>query len=237
MKKCFIFAHYDKDNYVKQYIIDEINLLNKMGDVLFISDCEYITNLNELPLLKYLQVARHCLYDAHSYMCGFNYLKFSKQLYDYDNITFVNSSIFFPICEESMFMNEILKMDKIDEKVYGMCKTGFLLQSYWITCKKDVYNLVDNFFKEYVPATLENAKNWWDNGENIEKHKEKYSRWYIPRLEKVGEELTLKWMYTVIHFEEGFSKFLCDNKVKLVALDNGCWPKSRFITKAFTKNL
>ena len=29
MKKCFIFAHYDKNNEIKSYILDEINLLNE----------------------------------------------------------------------------------------------------------------------------------------------------------------------------------------------------------------
>lgn len=52
MKKCFIFAHYDRNNELKQYIIDEINLLNTIGDVLFISDCEYVSNIEKLPKLK-----------------------------------------------------------------------------------------------------------------------------------------------------------------------------------------
>ena len=93
MKKCFIFAHYDKNNEIKSYIIDEINLLNELGDVLFISDCEYLSNIKDLPKVKYLQISRHSLYDVHSYICGYNFLRFSKQLNYYDSITFVNSYI------------------------------------------------------------------------------------------------------------------------------------------------
>ena len=231
MKKCFIFAHYDKNNEIKSYIIDEINLLNTIGDVLFISDCEYLSNISALPKVKYLQVSRHSLYDAHSYMCGFNYLRFSKQLNDYDDITFVNSSIIFPICDEEFFKNSLKQMDESDEKVYGMCKTSFLIQSYWITCKRDVYNLLEKFFDDYIPATCENARKWWNESDEVKGFEKRYARWYNSRVKEVGEELSLKWIYTVVHFEEGLSRYLYKRGIKLVALDYGCWPKSRFITK------
>ena len=232
MKKCFIFAHYDKTNEIKNYIVDEINLLNTIGDVLFISDCEHLSNINVLPKVKYLQVSRHSLYDAHSYKCGFEYLDQSKQLDSYDNITFVNSSIIFPTCDEEFFKDSLKQMDESNEKVYGMCKTSFLIQSYWITCKRDVYSLVSEFFRKYIPATTENVFNWWNFDEKIDEYKKRYKRWYDNRLKEVGEELTLKWLYTVAHFEEGFSRYLYQNGVKLVGLDYGCWPISRFITKA-----
>lgn len=232
MKKCFIFAHYDKANKIKSYIVDEINLLNTIGDVLFISDCEYLSNVSVLPKVKYLQVSRHSLYDAHSYKCGFEYLDQSKQLDFYDNITFVNSSIIFPTCDDGFFKDSLKQMDESDEKVYGMCKTSFLIQSYWITCKRDVYSLVSEFFRKYIPATTENVFNWWNFDEEIDEYRKRYKKWYDNRLKEVGEELTLKWLYTVAHFEEGFSRYLYKNGIKLVALDYGCWPISRFITKA-----
>ena len=231
MTKCFIFAHYDKNNEIKEYIIDEINLLNQLGDVLFISDCDFISNLQMLPKVKYLQVSRHCLYDAHSYMCGFNYLKCSKILNNYESITFLNSSIRFPICDKEFFIYSLAEMDNNDEKVYGMCKSGFLIQSYWITCKKFVYNLVDTFFKNYQPAEKDYVFDWWNKTEKTNGPISKYLRWYNPRLIEVGEELAKKWIYTVINFEEGFSLYLYKSGIKLVALDYGTWKKSRFITK------
>lgn len=232
MNKCFIFAHYDKNNELKQYIIDQVNFLNEIGDVLFISDCEYILNLDKLPKVKYLQISRHSLYDAYSYMCGFNYLKTSKQLNNYDNITFVNSSIIFPTCSKEVFIENINKMDNNKEKVYGMCKTTYLLQSYWITCKKDIYTLIEAFFKIYIPATKETVNEWWNTNKDLDTYKKRYARWFKIRLKEMGEELALKWLYTVIHFEEGFSYYLYKKYINLVALDYGCWPKSRFITKA-----
>ena len=231
MKKSFIFAHYDKNNEIKPYIIDEINLLNTIGDVLFISDCEYLSNISALPKVKYLQVSRHSLYDAHSYKCGFEYLDQSKQLDFYNNITFVNSSIIFPTCDEGFFKDSLKQMDESDEKVYGMCKAGFLIQSYWITCKRDVYTLINKFFRNYIPATMENVSKWWNFNENNSKYEKRYKKWYSNRLKEVGEELTLKWLYTVAHFEEDFSRYLYKKGIKLVALDYGCWPVSRFITK------
>ena len=123
-------------------------------------------------------------------------------------------------------------MDESDEKVYGMCKTSFLIQSYWITCKRDVYSLVSKFFRKYIPATTENVFNWWNFDEKTDECKKRYKRWYNNRLKEVGEELTLKWLYTVAHFEEDFSRYLYKKGIKLVALDYGCWPVSRFITKA-----
>ena len=230
MNKCFIFAHYDSNNLIKQYIIDEINLLNKLGDVLFISDCEYITNIHELPHVKYLQIARHSLYDAHSYMCGFNYLRHAKLLDNYDSITFVNSSILFPKCDEKLFVDTLCEFDECKEQVYGMCKSVYMLQSYWITCKNKTYPFVEKFFNDYIPATIENVRHWYDTTED-KKLIDKYNRWYVNRVKEVGEEIAMKWIYTVVHFEEGFSKYLYNSGFDLVALDYCCWPKSRFITK------
>jgi len=227
MKKCFIFAHYDFKNEIKQYIIDEINLLNKLGDVLFISDCNYIKNIQKLPKVKYIQISRHNLYDAHSYMCGFRYLKFTHILNDYDSITFVNSSIVFPKCTNQTFIKALIEIDNCEEKVYGMCKSKFMLQSYWITCKKETYDFIDKFIENYKPAKNKNIKKW------LKKYKfsDTEKKWINRRTEEVGRELTLKWIYTVINFEEGFSRYLYHNHFKLIALDYGRWPKSRFITK------
>lgn len=231
MKKCFIFAHYDRNNELKQYIIDEINLLNTIGDILFISDCEYVSNIEKLPKLKYLQISRHNLYDAHSYKCGFEFLRDSEQLDGYDNITFVNSSILFPNCDRKIFLDSLNEMDCSDEKVYGMCKSGFLLQSYWITCKNNVYKIINTFFNNYIPAETSHVLNWWEKNKQTNERINKYLRWYGQREKEVGEELAKKWIYTVINFEEGISRFLCSNKIKLVALDYGTWKDSRFITK------
>ena len=232
MKKCFIFAHYDKNNEIKSYIIDEINLLNELGDVLFISDCEYLSNIKDLLKVKYLQISRHLLYDAHSYICGYNFLRFSKQLNYYDSITFVNSSIIFPTCDKESFVNSLTKMDLEKESVYGMCKSRYLLQSYWITCKQKTYEYINTFFDNYIPATFEYVNEWWKENENKHKILIRFKNSFEKRKIEVGEELAKKWMYTVVNFEHGFSIYLYRKGFTLIALDYCNWPKSRFITKA-----
>lgn len=231
MNKCFIFAHFDFDNEIKQYIIDEINLLNKLGDVLFISDCEYINNIDALPKVKYTQINRHSLYDAYSYMSGFKYLISSNTLDNYDNITFVNSSIIFPICDEDSFIKALFEMDNDSNSVYSMCKSGITIQSYWITFKKDIYDIIKNFIDNYVHAETNHVLEWFEYTKNNNHDLDKYLIWYEPRVKEIGKELATKWLYTVINFEEGFSKYLQNKGVKSAALDYCCWPKSRFITK------
>ena len=232
MKKCFIFAHHDKNNEVQSYILDELNLLKELGDVLFISDCEYISNIDKLMGLKYIQISRHGLYDAYSYYSGFKYLKDSGQLDSYDSVTFVNSSISFPTCDKQVFITQLNDMDNMPEKVYGMCKSAYLLQSYWITFKKEVYSFVDTFWSNYTHAYTNYVMEWWNKNLLTDPDLIRCKNSIEKRKKEVGEELTAKWMYTVIHFEQGFSKYLYHNHFNLIACDYGCWPKSRFITKA-----
>lgn len=231
MKKCFVFAHSDKNNKIEKYIIDEICLLNKIGDVLFISDCDSLSNLRDLPKIKYIQISKHSLCYVNSYSNGFNYLKFSNQLKNYDNITFLNNSILFPVCDPNEFLEAIDEKDKSNEKVYGMCKSGGILQNYWITCKRTAYNILDEFFTNYIPAETEIVYKWWNKNNSSNALINKYRVWFNLKLKDFGEEYALKWLYTVITFEEGFSAFLEHHGVFLDALTNGIWKRSKYITK------
>ena len=90
--------------------------------------------------------------------------------------------VIFPICDKESFVNSLTKMDLEKESVYGMCKSRYLLQSYWITCKQKTYEYINTFFDNYIPATFEYVDKWWKENEN------KHQMEIIEKMNKNEEE-------------------------------------------------
>lgn len=227
MKRCFIYAHYDRDNEIKDYVRKQLKLLSTLGDILFISDSCEIRNVDYLPKCLYIQISRHGLYDAYSYFSGFNYLKNTKQLNNYDIIYFVNDSIIFPTCDEKTFIDKIFSMEYSQSNVWGMCKSHYLLQSYWLGCKKSAYKNVEDFINKYHHCTDNNLETWWNSAKNNPWILRKYN----PRRKLVDEKTAKKWIYTVVNFETEFSKYMASRNMVLLGADDGTWINSKFITK------
>jgi hypothetical protein len=93
--KCIIYAHYDKDNIIKQYVLETLVMFAQLGyDILFYTTSTIITNYDEeyLPFkINYFPLNYGAGTDWYIWLDGCNKLK--SQSYKYDWITLINDSM------------------------------------------------------------------------------------------------------------------------------------------------
>lgn len=167
-----VFAHYDKDNYIEQYVIYYLKELKKVADkIVFVSD----SNLKNSELKKLDGVVdktiaeRHGEYDFGSYKRGYLYLKNNDLLRQCDELIFANDSCFGPLVSfqkiwtkmnSKAFDNgKLCVKNKIHENnttcdFWGITEykdetTPLHIQSYFLVFKRQVFNnaIFDNFMK------------------------------------------------------------------------------------------
>lgn len=147
-----VFAHFDKDNIIDDYVVEYLKELKKISDkIVFVSDC----NIAESEYLKindlcYKIIAkRHQEYDFGSYKIGISEL--SNIINDYDNLIIANDSCYvfrslLPIFEEMESRNGV--------DFWGLSQNtdGYPehIQSYFMVFNKKIFCNQDflNFFAD-----------------------------------------------------------------------------------------
>ena len=113
-KRLVIFAGYDKDNMIDDYVIYYIKELKKIADIIYVSDCNMLEN--ELSKISQYCIhiinGRHGEYDFGSYKRGYFYAKEKNILKDYDYLMFINDSVYGPFFD----LKEIV--EKMENKNY-----------------------------------------------------------------------------------------------------------------------
>ena len=160
MRRVVVFAHYDKDSLIDDYVVYYVKALKEAGcDVVFVS-CKEIaqTELNKLNgLVIHTITENHDEYDFGSYKRGFLYLK--PFLNNYDELIFANDSCYGPLYPISEVFE---KMEKEDCDFWGITKNNFgyikqfkhyfvrrtHIQSYFIAFKKNVFT--QEFFANFI---------------------------------------------------------------------------------------
>ena len=160
MKRIVVFAHYDKDSLIDDYVVYYVKSLKEAGcDVVFVS-CKEITQteLNKLNgLVIHTITENHDEYDFGSYKRGFLYLK--PFLNNYDELIFANDSCYGPLYPISEVFAE---MEKKNCDFWGITKNNFgyikqfkhyfvrrtHIQSYFIAFKKNVFT--QEFFANFI---------------------------------------------------------------------------------------
>jgi GT2 family glycosyltransferase len=164
---------------------------------------------------------------VYSYFSGYRYLNDQNILNHYDIIYFINDSILFPICDETTFIDKIIQLENDTADVCGMCKSGYMLQSYWLAFKKRTYTILDTFIKNYKHCSTLNVEAWWEKAKN--------NRWILTRYDarrKIVDDMAAKkWIYTVVNFENKISKYMTNNGMTLVGANNSTWINSEYIIK------
>lgn len=93
---CLIYAHYDKDNIIKDYVIQAINTFIYLGyDIIFVTASPHIINVDALPC-KFFYINNKgagTYWDV--YLFGCQYILKKKIVYDY--IFLLNDSLILPI--------------------------------------------------------------------------------------------------------------------------------------------
>ena len=149
MNRVVVFAHYDKDDIVDDYVIYYLKALKKIAsDIIFVS-CNPILNKEKLNgIATKIIDEKHDEYDFGSYKRGFLYIR--DNLNDYDELIFANDSCYGPFYHLSQMFDEMKNrecdfwgvtknkfgMEKVGEKYYSVRRPH--LQSYFLVFKKNV---------------------------------------------------------------------------------------------------
>lgn len=152
MKRLAIFAHYDKDNIIDDYVIYYLKELKKSFEtIIFVSDTdlekEEIDKISNI--VDYVQAYHHGEYDFGSYKYGYFIARKNNLLMDTDELLLCNDSVYGPVCSISSILD---KMSNFDCDFWGMYenKHGLYgkiephLQSWFLMMKKQVF-LSDKF--------------------------------------------------------------------------------------------
>ena len=161
MKRAVVFAHYDKDNIIDDYVIYYIKALKKIAQTIVFVSCNNIENPECLNGLADKIIAEsHDEYDFGSYKRGFLYLQ--DKLDNYDELIFANDSCYGPLYPlENIFVEmENKKCDfwGITKNRFGIVKIGdeykFTkrphIQSYFLVLKNAVYKSV--IFRDFISS-------------------------------------------------------------------------------------
>ena len=163
IKRLVIFAGYDKDNIIDDYVVYYIKELRKIADIIYVSDCNMLeSELEKIsPYCIHIINGEHGEYDFGSYKRGYIYAKEKDILKDYDYIILCNDSVFGPIFN----LEEIVKnIENKNTDVWGIFKSlkdsyyDDHLQSYFISIKQKVY-ISAEFYNFILSIKKESDKN------------------------------------------------------------------------------
>jgi len=94
---CLIYAHYDPNNIIKDYVIQTIKAFRYFGyDILFFTASQTITNVDVLPCNVFYVKNDGAGTDWKIWLHGCNYLKKNNDI-NYSHIFLLNDSIILPI--------------------------------------------------------------------------------------------------------------------------------------------
>lgn len=161
MNRVAIFAHYDKNNIIDDYVIFYLKELQKISkDVIFVSCCDLPKDeLDKLDCYKVVQ--KHDEYDFGSYKRGFEFAKKKNLLKECDELIFANDSCYGPFKPLEKIFNQ---MSVNDCDFWGLTKNriGFKkiknskvkdiycphIQSYFFVLRPQTFN--SETFKEFI---------------------------------------------------------------------------------------
>ncbi len=214
MKRLAIFAHYDKQCIIDEYVVFYLESLKKNVDkIIFVSDC--ILSSTELKKIDHLVFQTICEehgeYDFGSYKRGFALLnqQFQNELLEADELVFANDSCYCLRSLESIFLDVesndcdvwSLGDDYENPQVSSFYLTKrYYLQSYFIVFRKSVF--LESFFHNFL------------NGVKKLEHKHQIIFEYE---EGLGRLLTANNKKLFAYFAANrVAHYLCDNYVNKV---------------------
>ncbi len=123
MKRLCVFAHFDKDNLIDDYVIFYLRALKKICEyIVFVSDCDLATSelLKLSNITEHVIAGRHGEYDFGSYKRGFIYAQ--GKGFEFDELIFANDSCYGPFYPlEDIF----IKMQKKKCDFWGMTQNSY----------------------------------------------------------------------------------------------------------------
>ena len=224
MKRAVVFAHYDKDELVDDYVIYYLKSLKETAQNIIFVSCG---NLSDVEKSKLDGIASHIIaehheeYDFGSYKRGFLYLKENNLLENIDELVLANDRCFGPFYP---FTEIFTEMEKKDCDFWGITKNNFgyrkvpnhffvrrpHIQSYFIVLKNNTFKSDDftNFMKSIKP---ENSKCVVVSNYEIglsEMLVEMGFRYdvYIDAYERINNMTIYKWRQLILKYKMPFMK-------------------------------
>lgn len=194
MKRIAIFAHYDKDNLIEDYVIYYLKELNKVADkIIFVSDgnianseLEKINNITTHSIVK-----KHNEHDFGSYKRGYLLAKELGYLETCDELIFCNDSCYGPLYPFEEMFN---KMSPQQVDFWGITENpkGIILENNEIKRNQPLKH-VQSFFVVFKPQIFNSEI--FENFIQSIKHEE-------------SKDLI------IINYEEGLTQLLTNNGFK-----------------------
>lgn len=224
MKRAVVFAHYDKDELVDDYVIYYLKSLKETAQNIIFVSCGNLSDEEKSKLdgiVSHIIAEHHEEYDFGSYKRGFFYLKENNLLENIDELVLANDSCFGPFYP---FTEIFTEMEKKDCDFWGITKNNFgyrkvpnhffvrrpHIQSYFIVLKNNTFKSDDftNFMKSIKP---ENNKCVVVSNYEIglsEMLVEMGFRYdvYIDAYERINNMTIYKWCQLILKYKMPFMK-------------------------------
>ena len=203
MKRICLFAGYDKNNIIHDYVVYYLKELSSVSDVYYMAD-NHLNKKEKDKILEYTKGVygyHHGKYDFGSWQQLIDIVGFDNIL-EYDELILTNDSIFGPMYPIKKLFEEIEK-----DKTWDICglnhniltdygKIDAYLNSYFLILKKNAFN--SNIFKNIISSLkdLKNnkidyskkyefpfAKYFYDSGYKVKSYMGEmgcYNEWYKP---------------------------------------------------------
>ncbi len=172
MKRAAVFAHYDKDNIIDDYVIYYLKALKELAHEIVFVSCKNLSDTEKSKLdgiADFIIAENHDEYDFGSYKRGYLYLK--DRLNDFDELIFANDSCYGPLYSLHRIFDEMEREEHLD--FWGITKNKFGLikkndkyivthrphiQSYFVVFSKKIF-LSDVFDKFMASVKHLDCKN------------------------------------------------------------------------------
>lgn len=216
MKRLCVFAHWDKDCIVDEYVIYYLKTLKKVcSTLIFVSDCENIKNRQSLTgIADYTLIQNHGEYDFGSYKRGFLFAK--EHGLDFDELVLANDSCYGPFYPLEPVFDKMSKKKcdfwGLTKNNYGINNAAFEphLQSYFLIFKPQVFK--SKAFEDFINS----IKQEQDKGLIISKYEIGLSKTlhehgvksevYIDKYNHTANTLTYKWKRLITRHKFPFVK-------------------------------
>lgn len=193
MRRAAVFAHYDKDNIIDEYVIYYLKALKQICDkVVFVSCCELpAAEADKLSGIADLTVVeKHNEYDFGSYKRGFFALKNKGTLEEIDELIFANDSCYGPLFP---LENIFAEMEAKNPDFWGITKNRFGMKFF----KQQIIVCVRPHLQSYFLVFSQKVFN---------------SDCFLEFFENIKHQTTKNEV--IINYEIGLSEFLIENGFK-----------------------
>lgn len=179
VSRAVVFAHYDKDFIVDDYVLYYLKELRTVCDCLVFVSCNELAQGEEQKLnglADCIIAEKHSEYDFGSYKRGYFFLKNNEKFKEFDELLFVNDSCFGPLYP---LVRVFEKMENTNADFWGITRNYYgikidngtmkscprpHIQSYFIVFKRVVFE------SEIFEKFMENICAQEDKGRIIEKY-------------------------------------------------------------------